>query len=203
MTSQLNYTSDNSEFSDLPPAEAQLASGHRDESDSDDLSFTSNEDERAARVAPAPVTEDEKKVARAAAALKKAQQDAAQSEHCVFGAKAAHLELARVHAKKIRTAELAVQRLRAAKRSASTGALRHRHGQSVSRPRRQPRRARLRPWPPSPPLRVCPSPTRPRRHLRPRSRLLGESRSSQLRSGKLPRLGHIRKRAHTHSHDTL
>lgn len=121
MASQLNYTSDNSEFSDLPPAESQLAPTHRDESDSDDLSFTSNEDERAARVAPAPVTEDEKKVARAAAALKKAQQDAAQSEHCVFGAKAAHLELARVHAKKIRTAELAVQRLRAAKRSASTG----------------------------------------------------------------------------------
>ena len=121
MASQLNYTSDNSEFSDLPPAQDQLAPPHRDESDSDDLSFTSNEDERAARVAPAPVTEDEKKVARAAAALKKAQQDAAQSEHCVFGAKAAHLELARVHAKKIRTAELAVQRLRAAKRSAATG----------------------------------------------------------------------------------
>lgn len=122
MASQLNYTSDHSEFSDMPSAEAKPSAAHRDsDSDSDDLSFTSNEDERAARVAPAPVTDDDKRIARAAAALKKAQQDAAQSEHCVYGAKAAHLELARVHAKKIRTAELAVQRLRAAKRSVSTG----------------------------------------------------------------------------------
>jgi hypothetical protein len=65
--------------------------------------------------AAAPQSEAEKRVFRAAAFLKKAEQEAAASEHCVFGAKAAALELTKIHAKKVSAVMNATKRLKTAK----------------------------------------------------------------------------------------
>jgi hypothetical protein len=116
MASQKHYESldDGSEFSgplgSLPPSTQPYGAP----SDSDmDLSIS--DDYCAPPSAAAPQSEAEKRVFRAAAFLKKAQQEAEASEHCVFGARAAALELSKMHAKKVAAMNNAEKRLKAAK----------------------------------------------------------------------------------------
>lgn len=116
MASQKHYESldDGSEFSgplgSLPPSTQPYGAP----SDSDmDLSIS--DDYCAPPSAAAPQSEAEKRVFRAASFLKKAQQEAEASEHCVFGARAAALELSKMHAKKVAAMNNAEKRLKAAK----------------------------------------------------------------------------------------
>jgi hypothetical protein len=116
MATQVNYESldDGSEFSGPPGSLPPSTQPYGATSDSDmDLSIS--DDYCAPAAASAPQSEAEKRVFRAAAFLKKAEQEAAASEHCVFGAKAAALELTKMHAKKVSAVTNAAKRLKAAK----------------------------------------------------------------------------------------
>jgi hypothetical protein len=115
MATQNEYeSSDNdSEFSEPPAFPPSNSQPFGDDSDMD-----FSEDDSAASPAPAaaePLSEVDKRVFRATAFLKKAQQDAAAAEHYVFGAKAAAMELAKMHAKKVAAVKGAANRLAAAK----------------------------------------------------------------------------------------
>ena len=115
MASQKHYESldDGSEFSvpcSLPPCTQPQFDGSSSDSD-----MELSEDNNCAAAAAAPQSETEKRVFRAAAFLKRAQQEAAASEHCVFGAKAAALELVRMHEKKVAAVVNATKRLKTAK----------------------------------------------------------------------------------------
>ena len=115
MASQKHYESldDGSEFSGPPCSQLPFTQPYEVASDSDmDLSSDGSSD--AAAPAP-PQTDADKRIFRAAAFLKKAEQEAAASEHCVFGARAAALELTKMHAKKVAAVANAAKRLKAAK----------------------------------------------------------------------------------------
>ena len=114
-----------SEFSE-PPSPPPNAQTYDDDSDSEsDMEFSSDESDDAADSPPTvPQSEADKRIFRATAFLKKAEQDAAAAEHYVFGAKAAAMELAKMHAKKVAAVKGAATRLAAAKKakmSASAG----------------------------------------------------------------------------------
>lgn len=115
--SDFNFSDNDSEFSD-PPSPPPNAQTYED-SDSD-VVFSSDDDADAAHAAPQ--SEADKRIFRAAAFLKKAEQDASAAEHHVFGAKAAAMELAKMHAKKVAAVKGAITRLAAAKKAKmSTG----------------------------------------------------------------------------------
>ena len=113
-----------SEFSE-PPSPPPNAQTYDDSDSESDMEFSSDESDDAADTSPAaPQSEAYKRIFRATAFLKKAEQDAAAAEHYVFGAKAAAMELAKMHAKKVAAVKGAATRLAAAKKakmSASAG----------------------------------------------------------------------------------